>query len=89
MPRFTSDESKIVLAFVIADPKIISFFDPSDGSMLSAYSIHGNSFNYEANFKYLGDINGYMYFDAMKSADSYFKNIIKISYPTPTNETLK
>lgn len=58
MPKFTSDESKIVITFSQYDPKIISFIDPADGSMLSSYSITGNSFNYLPHFAFKGDVNG-------------------------------
>lgn len=55
--------------------------------MLSSYYIHGDSANYELHFSFLGDVNGFMYFDAMKQGDNWFKNIIKTSFPVPTNET--
>lgn len=89
MPRFSSDESRIIITFVYYSPKIIGFLDPADGSLLSAYSFQCDSFGFEAHFKYLGDLNGFMYFDAMKYNDSFHKNIIKMSYPIPSNETLK
>ena len=87
-PKFSSDETKIIITFGYFKPVIIAVLDATDGTMLSAHSIKGNTFNYEIQFEYKGDVNGNMIFEGWITGDNYYRNIIKMSYPVPTNETL-
>lgn len=48
----------------------------------------GDPYDFEDHAFYIGDINGYMYIDFMVIFGVFYKDVIKMSYPNPTNESI-